>query len=440
MGGKGPSISLNFESESRHKAIVYTMGRPRSSLQCSLCAKDIHFRKVVDPQHDILCTACAVDKCPKCPLGAKGLPKQLTDGHDCVIMVNTASTRPPGKDSKAERLTKGWKTCDSKLPGGRERLKASGLYASGTEACAAFGWKHGPPWYELKAEHLLILNQQPLLEVMQTGEAGSDLRADALLDVFAVQLVLPSQSDPHGDNQMALVATEKLVSAIQTGKHIATFDIEKHPWYHYKGEYLRSSDPIVIIDAPPHNGLPTSNRLVYDAAIGSFHPETLELQKTYFNVRLPPAAIADFEIFTGAQMQQLDDGMRAASDAGHEIFHCDGDEGTRLEAVGCKHYNLHRVSQKVLGIGYGGGRPMQLPDGLGKFSIAENVIATLLLLPKLTAGETVTLPMMQSVVGHTAEGDAFRTMLPAHLPILRAAMRRDAERQGASRPAKKQKK
>ena len=85
-------------------------------------------------------------------------------------------------------------------------------------------------------------------------------------------------------------------------------------------------------------------------------------------------------------MQQLDDGMRAASDAGHEIFHCDGDEGTRLEAVGCKHYNLHRVAQKVLGIGYGGGgRPMQLPDGLGKFSMAENVIATLLLLPMILA-------------------------------------------------------
>ena len=97
-----------------------------SRLECSLCAKVIQNRKVVDPQHAILCTACAVDKCPKCPLGARGLPKQLTDGHECVIMVNTATTRPPGRDSKAERLAKGWKACDSKLPGGRERLKASG--------------------------------------------------------------------------------------------------------------------------------------------------------------------------------------------------------------------------------------------------------------------------------------------------------------------------
>ena len=68
------------------------------------------------------------------------------------------------------------------------------------------------------------------------------------------------------------------------------------------------------------------------------------------------------------------------------------------------------------------------------------MLATLMLLPKLPEGKAVSVRMMKSVVGHTAEGDAFRTMLPAHMPILRAAMRRDAERQGASRPAKKQKK
>lgn len=394
---------------------------------CSLCSSVIQQRLVLDPSLPVYCSSCAVEACGSCPAGAKRVPYKNSAGHRCIALLNSTTSRPSGTNTQADRAARGHKRYQTVEPT-YAKLVRQGHYASRSEAQNAFGHPHRGD----DVDHVAILNQPALLAIMQTGAAGSRERAFAILDLFYDQLVLPSETDTRGDNPMAVKTTDKLVSAIETGTPIVAFDIEKWRWDHYQGEYLISTDPHIVIAPPPHNGLPSSNRLLYDAAIGSFDPRTLKLHTSYYCHRLPPAALAKYEIFSGDEMDRLDDGMRAARDAGLDIYHCDGDEGARLKAAGCEGLNLHRGTQKLLGIGYGGAP--RCPRGLDRFSIAENVVATLMLLPKLPEGKAVSVRMMKSVVGHTAERDAFRTMFQAHIPLLRAGMELEA-----SRKAKKQK-
>ena len=216
------------------------------------------------------------------------------EGHRCITLLNSTPSRPSGTDTQADRAARGIKPIQT-VERTWVKLVREGYYNSKKEVDDAFGHPHRGD----EVDHVAILNQPALLAIMQTGAAGSRERAFAILDLFYDQLVLPSETDPYGHNPMAVKTTAKLTSAIESGKPIVAFDIEKWRWDHYKGEYLLSTDPHIVIEPPPHNGLAPSNRLLYDAAIGSFDPRTLKLHTSYYCHRLPPAALAKYEIFSG---------------------------------------------------------------------------------------------------------------------------------------------
>ena len=118
----------------------------------------------------------------------------------------------------------------------------------------------------------------------------------------------------------------------------------------------------------------------------------------------------------------------ALHDAGRRklrIFHCDGNEAVLMAKAGCPEgtaANLHAATRRALGLPYGG-RAVLLPEGVSKFSMAENVAATLMLHPQIAKEKLVTPRMIQSVVSHTATGD-IHTQIDAHSQIHRAATRR----------------
>ena len=194
--------------------------------------------------------------------------------------------------------------------------------------------------------------------------------------------------------------------------------VEKRRHDKYTGKFY---NPLTGKCAPPAFNL----SMTYEATIVSMNIRTMLVTRSYFD-KVAIDASDPQPIFDGAQMAAINAALLQCEKDVKHITHCDGDERLRMERAGCDPdcaVNLHRITQRILGLPFGG-RLDKLPPGLTMFSCAENVIATLMLLPPIHKDQKVTLAMMKSIVRHNSNSDTTKTQLQTHVPIFMEAKSR----------------